>query len=216
MMRSTRRRPVGTGRVSASSALWFGTIAGVVAFMGMGVLVNWTTAAALLSGYIFYVFIYTIWFKRRSVQNSVIGGAAGELPPVVGWTVVTVHLALDPILRFLLIFMWTPPHFWSLALYKQEDYKNAGIPMMPVMRGVRTTKVEGLIYAVAAVLVSVGLYMTRTVSVVYLVTAVAVGVVFLIYNIKLLQESASEFSWSQKTFRFSLVYIAFLFVAMVV
>lgn len=216
IMRRTQKRPVVTGEIVPSRALVFGIVCGAIAFVGMGLLVNWLAAAASLSGYLFYVFVYTIWLKRRSVQNIVIGGAAGAFPPIVGWAGATGHLALAPGLMFLLIFLWTPPHFWALALYKQDDYKNAHIPMMPVVRGARATKVQSLVYAILSLAVSVSLYLTHTVGPVYLLAAVVLGIAFVLYNVRLLREPPTEYTWAKKTFRFSLIYIAALFVAMVV
>lgn len=216
IMRRTRRRPIVTGRIRPDQALAFGIILGVVSFVGMGLLVNWLAASASLGGYLFYVFVYTIWLKRRSAQNIVIGGAAGAFPPIVGWAGSTGHLGLTAGLMFLLIFMWTPPHFWALALYKQEDYRNAKIPMMPIVRGSKATKVQSLIYAVLSMAVSIALYLTHRVGPVYLVAAVVLGVAFVGYNIRLLTEPAGELTWAKKTFRFSLIYIAALFVAMVI
>jgi protoheme IX farnesyltransferase len=216
IMRRTRKRPVVTGRVSAQNALVFGIACGVVSFVGMGLLVNWLAAASSLGGYLFYIFVYTIWLKRRSAQNIVIGGAAGAFPPIVGWAGATGHLGIAPGLMFLLIFMWTPPHFWALALYKQDDYRNAQIPMMPIVRGARATKIQSLIYAVLSVAVSVALFWTHTVGRVYLGAALVLGVAFIAYNVRLLREPATELAWAKKTFRFSLIYIAALFVAMVV
>lgn len=216
IMRRTRKRPVVTGRVSPQNALIFGIACGTVSFVGMGVLVNWLAAASSLGGYLFYVFVYTMWLKRRSAQNIVIGGAAGAFPPIVGWAGATGHLGIAPGLMFLLIFMWTPPHFWALALYKQDDYRNAHIPMMPIVRGSHATKVQSLIYAVLSMMVSVTLYLTHTVGRVYLAAAVVLGLAFILYNVRLLREPPTELTWAKKTFRFSLIYIAALFVAMVV
>lgn len=216
IMQRTQKRPVVTGRIAPERALVFGIVLGAVSFVGLGVLVNWLTAAASLSGYLFYVFVYTMWLKRRTAQNIVIGGAAGAFPPIVGWAGATGHLGLAPGLMFLLIFMWTPPHFWALALYKQDDYKSARIPMMPVVRGPRATKVQSLIYAILSLIVSVSLYLTHTVGSLYLVAAVVLGLAFVLYNLRLLREPPTEQAWAKKTFRFSLIYIAALFVAMVV
>lgn len=216
IMQRTRNRPVVTGRLSPQEALIFGITCGVVSFVGMGLAVNWLAAASSLAGYLFYIFVYTIWLKRRSVQNIVIGGAAGAFPPIVGWAAATGHLSLAPGLMFLLIFMWTPPHFWALALYKQDDYREAGIPMMPVVRGARVTKVQSLIYAVLSMAVSISLYLTHTVGRVYLVVALVLGLAFILYHVRLLREPATEHVWAKKTFRFSLIYIAALFVAMVI
>lgn len=216
VMRRTRKRPVVTGRLSPNQALTFGIGFGLISFVGMWFIVNWLAAVAALSGYLFYVFVYTIWLKRRSPQNIVIGGAAGAFPPLVGWAGATGHLGLAPGLMFLLIFMWTPPHFWSLALYKQDDYRAAEIPMMPIVNGERATKRQSLVYAILSFIVSVVLFLTHTVGVVYLVVAIVLGVTFIAYNIQSLREPPEQLRWAKKTFRFSLIYIALLFVAMVV
>lgn len=177
---------------------------------------NWLTASATLAGYLFYIFVYTMWLKRRSAQNIVIGGAAGAFPPIVGWTAVTHQLGWAPWLMFLLIFLWTPPHFWSLALYKQDDYRRAEIPMMPIVRGPRVTKAQNVVYAVLTVLASVGLYFTHTVSLIYLVSAIVLGLAFVGYTVRLWLEPDSETVWAKKTFFFSLMYIAGLFVVMMI
>ncbi|MCY0899976.1 MAG: heme o synthase [Firmicutes bacterium] len=216
IMQRTARRPVVTGRIKPSHALIFGISLGVVSFVGMTWLVNWVAAVASLGGYLFYIFIYTMWLKRRSPQNIVIGGAAGAFPPLVGWAGATGHLGLVPGLMFLLIFLWTPPHFWSLALYKQEDYRKARIPMMPLVRGPRATKIQSVVYAVLSLAASVILYLTHSVGRVYLAVAVVLGVLFVMSNVRLLKEPADETTWAKKTFRFSLIYIAALFLAMVV
>ncbi|MCY0864658.1 MAG: heme o synthase [Sulfobacillus sp.] len=216
IMKRTQNRPVVTGKISPEQALAFGIAAGLVSFIGLGVLVNWLTASATLAGYLFYIFVYTMWLKRRSAQNIVIGGAAGAFPPIVGWTAVTHQLGWAPWLMFLLIFLWTPPHFWSLALYKQDDYRRAEIPMMPIVRGPRVTKAQNVVYAVLTVLASVGLYFTHTVSLIYLVSAIVLGVVFVGYTVRLWLEPDSETVWAKKTFFFSLMYIAGLFVVMMI
>ncbi len=216
IMKRTQKRPIVTGRVSAGNALAYGIALGAVSFIGMGLLVNWLAASASLAGYLFYVFIYTFWLKRRSPQNIVIGGAAGAFPPIVGWAAMTGHVSVAAVLMFMLIFMWTPPHFWSLALYRQEDYRNAHIPMMPLVRGPKSTKVQSLIYTVLLLAVSIALFLTHTVGYIYLGAAILLGLAFILYNIQLLREPSSELVWAKKTFHFSLIYIAALFVAMVV
>ena len=216
IMKRTQKRPIITGRVAPANALAFGIACGAISFVGMGLLVNWLAAAASLTGYLFYVFIYTLWLKRRSAQNIVIGGAAGAFPPIVGWAAITDHVGIAAALMFLLIFMWTPPHFWSLALFRQDDYRQAHIPMMPLVRGPQSTKIQSLIYTVLSLAVSIGLYLTHTVGDIYLAAAVILGLVFIVYNIRLLREPSSEQVWAKKTFHFSLIYIAALFVAMVV
>lgn len=216
VMRRTKMRPVAAGRMAPANALVFGIVVELVSFVGLGLLVNWVAALCSLSGFLFYVFIYTIWLKRRTPQNIVIGGAAGAFPPLVGWAAVTGHLGIAAWLMFLIIFLWTPPHFWSLALYKQEDYKRAGIPMMPVVRGEQVTKRQSLGYSIILLLASVLLYWTHVVTLVYLVVAVLLGVTFIGYNVYLIRESAPEVTWAKRTFKFSLIYMTAIFFAMVV
>lgn len=216
LMRRTKMRPVAQGRVLATHSLIFGIILQVVSFSGLGFLVNWPTALCSVGGFLFYVFVYTIWLKRRTPQNIVIGGAAGAFPPLVGWAAVSGTVGWAAILMFLIIFLWTPPHFWALALYKQDDYRNAGIPMMPVVRGERVTKVQSMIYTWLLLASSVGLYFTGDVSWVYLAIAIVLGIGFVGYHIRLLREHEPDTQWARKTFKFSLIYMMVIFFAMIV
>lgn len=149
VMSRTKNRPLPQGRVNPDEALAFGIVLTILAIGLMGVAVNWTAAALLAFASFFYVFIYTIWLKRRTPQNIVIGGAAGAFPPMIGWAAVTGTVTVESILLFTLIFLWTPPHFWSLALYKNDDYKKAGVPMLPVVAGERVTRQQILVYTLA-------------------------------------------------------------------
>lgn len=216
LMERTKRRPVATGRVPAQHALSFGIISGLVSFVLLAVLVNWVTAWACLAGYLVYIFVYTMWLKRRSPQNIVIGGAAGAFPPVVGWASVTGHVGLGAWLMFLIIFFWTPPHFWALALFKQEDYRRAGIPMMPLVKGERSTKIQNLVYSVLVVGVSLWLARVAHLPVVYDVVAVGAGILFIGFQVRLLLGRGNTVPLAKRAFGYSLVYIAALFVAMVV
>lgn len=216
LMRRTAGRPVAAGRLAPRDALWFGIVLGVGSFVLMGYTVNWLAAGSSLAGYLFYIFVYTMWLKRRTPQNIVIGGAAGAFPPIVGWAAVTGHLGLVPGLMFLIIFLWTPPHFWALALYRQEDYRQAGIPMMPVVKGERYTKIQSLVYSILALVVSVSLYWTHTEGPLYLWVALLLGLGFIAYNVRLLMEHGDVTVWARRTFRYSLIYVAVLFVAMTV
>src|SRR4249920_1150674 len=146
LMTRTARRPVPMGRVRPGEALAFGLTLGSFAVVVLGLLVNWVASALLAFTIFFYVVIYTIWLKRSTPQNIVIGGAAGAFPPVIGWAAVTGSLSLEPVLLFLIIFFWTPPHFWALALYRTEDYARAGLPMLPVTHGQRFTRLYVLLY----------------------------------------------------------------------
>ncbi len=151
VMVRTRNRPVAAGRVDAESALAFGIILAVAAIMLMGLTVNAIAASLLALTIGFYVFVYTMWLKRRTPQNIVIGGAAGAFPPMIGWAAVTGDVGLAGVVLFLLIFMWTPPHFWALSLYRDGDYARAGVPMLPVVAGRRETKKQILVYTVLLV-----------------------------------------------------------------
>jgi protoheme IX farnesyltransferase len=216
LMKRTKMRPVVTGRVSPLHSLMFGIILEIVSFAGLGLFVNWTTALCSLGGFLFYVFIYTIWLKRRTPQNIVIGGAAGAFPPLVGWAAVTGVIGWPAIVMFLIIFLWTPPHFWALALYKQEDYRKASIPMMPVVRGEHVTKVHGMVYTWLLLGASITLYLMGTLNWIYLVIALALGVTFIIYYGFLLKEHDPDTVWAKRTFKFSLLYMMGIFFAMVV
>ncbi len=215
LMERTRERPVPSGRLSAVQALTFGIGAGVAATAVLFLAAGWVAAASGLAGYLYYVFIYTMWLKRRTPQNIVIGGAAGAFPPLVGWAAVTGHLALAPVLLFLIIFLWTPPHFWALALYRQDDYRRAAIPMLPVVAGDRATKWQSLLYAVALLASSLLLYTTGTVSALYLWAAAVLGGGFIVVCSLQLFEHPPDFRWARITFRYSLLYLALLFAVMV-
>jgi len=215
IMNRTRNRPIPSGRMRPGAALTFGIAAQVASILLLGLLVNWLTAVLSLAGFVYYVFIYTMWLKRRTPQNIVIGGGAGAFPPLVGWAAVTGQVGIAALLMFLIIFMWTPPHFWSLALYKDEDYRRAGIPMMPVVRGWQTTKWQSLAYSVLLLAASMLLYWTGVVGLLYLVAAVVLGAVFIGYSLVLLREPKPEVKWAKRTFRFSLLYLTAIFAVMV-
>jgi len=216
LMERTRRRPIPDGRLRPSQALAFGVGAQLASLLLLGLTVNWRTALLALGGFVYYVFIYTMWLKRRTPQNIVIGGGAGAFPPLVGWAAVTGHLSLAAGLMFLIIVLWTPPHFWALALYKDDDYRRAGVPMMPVARGWQTTKWQSLVYAGLLLVASILLYFTHVVGMVYLATATVLGLVFIGYSLVLMAERAPEVRWARRTFRYSLLYLAVLFGVMVV
>ena len=146
VMERTRERPIPTGRVEPAEALTFGVILSAFAVMMMFLATNAVAAGLLAAAVLFYVFVYTVWLKRRTPQNIVIGGAAGAFPPAIGWAVVTGNIGIEAVILFALIFFWTPPHFWALALYRSKDYAAAGVPMLPVIRGARATKWQMLAY----------------------------------------------------------------------
>jgi protoheme IX farnesyltransferase len=215
VMSRTQGRPVPSGRLQAETALWFGIACAAASMLLLGLGVNWPTALFALAGFVYYVFIYTMWLKRRTPQNIVIGGGAGALPPLVGWAAVTGGVGLAAALMFLIVFLWTPPHFWSLALYKDQDYRRAGIPMMPAVRGWIATKRQALLYAVLLTAASLGLYWTHAVGIAYLVAAAVLGAGFIAHTALLLRERKPDVAWAKRTFRFSLIYLTVVFAAMV-
>lgn len=148
LMKRTASRPLPMGKVSPDEALSFAIVLSVLSVLTMGIAINWTAGALLALANLFYVFIYTIWLKRRTSQNIVIGGAAGAFPPMIGWAAVTGHITIESVVLFSIIFFWTPPHFWALSLFANDDYKRANIPMLPVVTGEKNTKIQMLIYAV--------------------------------------------------------------------
>ena len=215
VMERTRGRPLPTGVLRPAEALTFGLLGEVVSIALLWAVVGPLPALLSFLGYAYYVGIYTFWLKRRTPQNIVIGGAAGAFPPLVGWAAVTGHLSWAAWLMFLIVFLWTPPHFWALALYRQDDYRRAHIPMMPVVRGERATKWQSLAYAVVLLAASVALYLTHVVGVVYLAVALAMGLGFVAVNIRLLRERPPDTAWARTVFRFSLAYLTIVFAAMV-
>src|SRR5579859_3939735 len=155
VMRRTRNRPIPAGRIEPGAALGFGVTLAVGAVIMMGLAVNIAAASVLALSIAFYVFVYTMWLKRRTPQNIVIGGAAGAFPPVIGWAAATGHIGLEPLTLFLIIFLWTPPHFWALCINRAEDYRRAGVPMLPVVAGRTATTQQILTYSILLVLASI-------------------------------------------------------------
>jgi protoheme IX farnesyltransferase len=212
-MTRTKLRPIPSGRVSAGFGLAFGVALGLAAFAIFWDRVNQLSAWLALSGLLFYVFVYTIWLKRTSPQNIVIGGAAGAFPPLVGWAAMTGRIDLAAVYLFAIIFYWTPPHFWALALIKQADNARAGIPMMPVVRGEARTKYEMLVYTLMLVPLTVMPALFGALGPFYLVAAIVLGARLLWYCVRLLRErSVTPVAWQM--YRYSLLYLALLFVAM--
>jgi protoheme IX farnesyltransferase len=212
-MARTRTRPIPSGRISAGAGLFFGTSLAAIAFALFWTLVNPLSAWLALSGFLFYVFIYTVWLKRSTHLNIVIGGAAGAFPPLVGWAAVTNSIDLGALTLFAIIFYWTPPHFWALALIKQGDYAAVGVPMLPVVRGDRHTKMQMLAYTVLLLPLTVLPTILGYQGMFYGLAALALGGRLLYYCIKLLREpGVTPTAW--KMYRYSLLYLALLFVAM--
>jgi len=215
LMERTRRRPVATGRIPARHALVLGLVAEGVSAVWLALAVNPLTAAASMAGFGFYVLVYTLWLKRRTPQNIVIGGAAGAFPPIVGWAAVTGHVSWAAGLLFLIIFLWTPPHFWALALYKQEDYRRAGIPMLPVVAGEAATQRQSLGYGVLLTIASLALARVARIGGVYPVAAAGLGVGFVAILAWLCGERPPETRRARTAFVYSLGYVVGLFGAMV-
>ncbi len=213
-MERTKNRPLPGGRMAPEAALTFGCVLAGGSVMVMGLGVNWAAAALLALAIGFYVFVYTIWLKRRTPQNIVIGGAAGAFPPMIGWAAVTGDVSLGGIALFALIFMWTPPHFWALALYKCDDYQKAGVPMLPVVSGVAETKKQILLYTVLLLPVSLIPWWVGTASAVWGALAAAFGLAFIGFAVKVWFDETDRAP--RQMFRFSLLYLSVLFAALIV
>ena len=213
-MERTRNRPLPAGRMEPETALAFGVILAGGSVMVMALGVNWTAAALLALAIGFYVFVYTIWLKRRTPQNIVIGGAAGAFPPMIGWAAVTGDISIGGIALFALIFMWTPPHFWALALYKCDDYEKAGVPMLPVVSGIRETKRQILLYTVLLLPVSLVPWWIGTASLAWGVLAAALGILFVALGVKVWFDETERAP--RQMFRYSLLYLTVLFAALIV
>ena len=212
VMERTQQRPLVTGTIKAEHALVFAGVLGFVAVMILTFLVNPLAAMMGIAGHAFYVVIYTMWLKRRTPQNIVIGGAAGAFPPLIGWAAVTGDLSITAWLIFGIIFLWTPPHFWALALYKDTEYDKANVPMMPVVRGRHTTKFQMLIYMMLLLGITLSLTLTGDVGIIYLVSAVLLGAGFTYLCIRTAFERGNR--WAKRTFAFSIIYLGLLFAAM--
>jgi protoheme IX farnesyltransferase len=216
LMARTRLRPLPTGRVAPDDALGLGVLLSLFSVLLMAVSTNFTAAALLAAAILFYVFVYTIWLKRRTPQNIVIGGAAGAFPPMIGWAAVTGDVSAVSIALFLVVFLWTPPHFWALALYRCDDYRRAGVPMLPVVAGARETKRQMLIYTVLLAPVALAPTLLGTVGWLYGGVAVALSLAFIGHAVQVWRapDDESGHAPARRMFRFSLLYLAGLFAAL--
>jgi protoheme IX farnesyltransferase len=212
IMARTRKRPLPAGSISPGRALLFGVGLGVASFAILAAGVNLLSAALAMAALAFYVLVYTVWLKRSSVQNIVIGGAAGAMPPLVGWAAVRGSLDWSALMLFGIIFLWTPPHFWALALRYRTDYAKAGVPMLPVVRGEAETNRQILLYSVLLVAASLALVPVAGMGWLYLASASVLGAVFLWRSFRQWRESRPE--TSKALFLYSLLYLALLYVAM--
>jgi protoheme IX farnesyltransferase len=214
VMHRTQSRPLPSGEIEPAHALVFGITLEVVAFVWLWGTVNLLAASLAVGAMLFYVFVYTIWLKPRSPQNIVIGGAAGAVPVLVGWAAVTGTLDAPAWILFAIVFCWTPPHFWALSLRYRDDYAAAGIPMLPVARGITTAARQILVYALVVVAVTLLLFAFDSMGVVYLVAAVGLGAAFVWQAIGLLRDSTPK--RAMRLFTFSNTYLALLFAAIAV
>ena len=213
LMSRTCLRPIPTGKVKREQALLFGVILSFISIIMLYLSSNLISAVLLAATISFYFFIYTIWLKRKTAQNIVIGGAAGALPPVIGWAVAMNEISIEPVIMFLIIFIWTPSHFWALSLYKFKDYEKAKIPMLPITAGIETTKLNILLYAIFMFPVVVAPFFTGFGSIIYLILSLGmtiyyISLCYLLYKTKAVSKSNLI---ARKVFVYSIFYLFFLF-----
>ncbi|MGF1560919.1 MAG: heme o synthase [Geminicoccaceae bacterium] len=213
IMRRTAWRPTAKGRISPADALGFGLTLSIFAVMVMGLALNWVAAALLALTIAFYVIVYTMWLKRRTPQNIVIGGAAGAFPPMVGWAAVSGDVTLASVVLFLIIFMWTPPHFWALSLYRKSDYANARVPMLPVVAGEAATRLHVFAYTLVLTPVTLLPQLVGMASVLYTLFALGLGARFIYLAWQLYRAPSTDLA--KATFRYSLWYLFAIFTALV-
>ncbi len=216
-MARTAARPIPRGRISAEEAFAFGTVMSVFAVLTLGLLVNYAAGAFLAFTILFYVVVYTMWLKRRTPQNIVIGGAAGAFPPMVGWAAVTGSVSIESLLLFLIIFVWTPPHFWALALYRMRDYDRVGVPMMPNVAGPASTKKQILLYSLALAPLGIAPYFVGLGGLAYLATSTVCGGIFVWYAWQLFQiagDDRESDAAARRLFGFSILYLFALFLVL--
>jgi protoheme IX farnesyltransferase len=218
LMSRTCLRPIPTGKVKRNQALYFGIILSFVSIAMLYYSANLISAILLASTISFYFFIYTIWLKRKTPQNIVIGGAAGALPPVIGWTIATGSITVEPIILFLIIFIWTPSHFWALSLYKSGDYRKAKIPMLPIIAGTKTTKTNILVYSFAMLPIVIAPYYFEFASLLYLVSALAMTLYYNYLCLELFQAKVTKTSnkIARKVFIYSIFYLFFIYLILLI
>ncbi len=214
VMKRTEDRPLPMGRVRPEEALSYGIVLSLASVMTMGLALNWLAAALLATANLFYVFVYTIWLKRSTPQNIVIGGAAGAFPPMIGWAAVTGSLSLYPIILFLIIFLWTPPHFWALSLFANEDYKRAGIPMMTVVAGERKTRLQMLIYTLILFPVTLAPWALGYAGNIYGAAATVLSGFFVWTAWTVFRKT--DLKYARRMFGYSIFYLFALFLALMV
>jgi protoheme IX farnesyltransferase len=214
VMGRTAMRPIPRGRVTRAEALAFGLVLAASAVAVLGLALNLAAAALLAFTIFFYVVVYTMWLKRHTHQNIVIGGAAGALPPVIGWTAATGTVGIEPLILFLIVFLWTPPHFWSLSLNRADDYARAGVPMLPVVAGRTATVRQIIAYSLVLVPVSLLPWGLGFAGTIYGAAAAAGGTILVVLALQLMRSSASDRRVAYRLFAFSIVYLFVLFAAL--
>ena len=218
LMSRTCLRPIPVGKVKKNQALIFGIMLSLISISLLYFSSNFISAFLLFLTITFYFFIYTVWLKRKTPQNIVIGGAAGALPPVIGWSIATGNLSVEPILLFLLIFLWTPSHFWALSLYKSEDYKKANIPMLPLISGTEKTKKNIFVYSLLMLVPILAMYFINMVTLYYFIlsTVLTSYYIYLCYNLRETKTPKKSNLLAKKIFTYSIMYLFFLFLFLLI
>jgi len=218
LMTRTCLRPIPTGKINRNQALTFGVVLSIISVAALNYFSNFLSASLLLFTIFFYLFVYTIWFKRKTPQNIVIGGAAGALPPVIGWTIATNTISLEPLTLFLIIFVWTPSHFWALSLYKADDYKKAKIPMLPLTDGIEKTKIHIFIYSLLMIPVIIFPYLIGFSGFIYLVPVLILTIYYNIicYDLYKYKKNRFDLRKAKKVFGYSILYLFLIFVLLLI
>lgn len=214
LMKRTINRPIPAGNINKSEAFTYGMVISAGSVVIMGILINWSASFLLAFTIFFYAVIYTMWLKRRTMQNIVIGGAAGAFPPVIGWLSTGAPITIEPIILFLIIFLWTPPHFWALAIVTSGDYEKASIPMMPNVVGDNYTKRQIVYYSVIMSISVIVPYYIGMVSILYLIPAIILSLIFIIISLQLLKSSneQKQKKYSKKLFLYSILYLFLIYI----
>ena len=211
LMKRTCLRPIPMGKISRNQALVFGITTSFVSVIALYFFSNLLSAIMLTITILFYVVVYTIWLKQRTPQNIVIGGAAGAFPPIIGWSIATGNITLEPIFLFLIIFFWTPSHFWALSLYKTEDYANAKIPMLPVVSGIKTTKINIFVYSIILFFISIAPYFFGYFGLTYFISSLLLGSYYVYLCYRLLTDESEVKKIAKKIFVYSILYLFLIF-----
>ncbi len=218
LMTRTCLRPIPTGKINRNQALAFGVLLSVISVVALNYFSNFLSASLLLFTIFFYLFVYTIWLKRKTPQNIVIGGAAGALPPVIGWTIATNTISLEPLALFLIIFIWTPSHFWALSLYKADDYKKAKIPMLPLTDGIEKTKVYIFIYSLLMLPIIIFPYWINFSGLIYLIPAFVLTIYynFICFDLYQYKKNKFDLKKAKKVFGYSILYLFLIFLLLLI